>query len=300
LVNGRYQVELYNVDTDAGGEIRAPTARGERGLTEIPFVIANARDMRFVPDSPPLIGVARASRNIYQLSADYRWQLFMSGQETLFVFNSGGAGDTNDDRKVDLVGAGVIVHLDGGDGVTPDARYVGPSGTGIAAHRTAIDDEKAAAVAAGARLFEAQASGAESGEALRLRYSAQTATLTTIAQTSASALERALRYAAVMIGADPKAVVVKPNLQFIDTRMTPVEAESLVRTWQQGAISYETLYENLQRGEIASPERSAEDELKLIDSEEDQRQPSPEESGIIVTQPGGDAAQNEEIGADGS
>ena len=290
LVDGRYQAQVFSTDADDGGEALEPRARGGRALDRIPFVIANARDMRYEPESPPLIGVARASRNIYQLSADYRWQLFMSGQETLFVFNSGGASD--DSRKVELVGAGVIAHLDGGDGVTPDARYVGPSGTGIAAHRTAIDDERAAAVAAGARLFEAGSAGNESGEALRLRYAAQTATLTTIAQTSAAALEKALRYVAIMIGANPDEVVVKPNLQFVDTRMSPQEAEALVRVWQNGAISYETLYDNLQRGEIASAERSYDEELGLIDAEEP-RGPSPEEQGIFV-QPGGDAAQSEE------
>jgi len=49
-----------------------------------------------------------------------------------------------------VVGAGVVVTLKGGDGLTPDAKYVGPAGTGIAAHRTAILDERQAAVAAGA------------------------------------------------------------------------------------------------------------------------------------------------------
>ena len=41
----------------------------------------------------------------------------------------------------------------------------------------------------------------------------------------------------------------------------------LVKLWQDEAISYETLYENLQRGEIASSERDFEEELKIIDEE---------------------------------
>ncbi|MNL79230.1 hypothetical protein D3C87_2057850 [compost metagenome] len=49
--------------------------------------------------------------------------------------------------------------------------------------------------------------------------------------------------------------------------MTPEQAASLVSLWQNGAIAYETLYENLQRGEIASAERDFEAELKLIDEE---------------------------------
>ena len=49
--------------------------------------------------------------------------------------------------------------------------------------------------------------------------------------------------------------------------MTPGQAEAPVRIWQAGAISYQTLYENLQRGELASVERTADDETKLSNLE---------------------------------
>jgi len=288
LEGGRYVVRMFDNDVESGSEI-TPSAMGGRALDFIPFVAANARDLTFDPAPPPLLGVARSARNIYQLSADYRWQLFMTGQETLFIFG------VPEDSRPESVGAGVVVTLSAGDGVMPDARYVGPAGTGIEAHRVAMLDERQAAVAAGAKLFESGGSGQESGEALRLRFAAETATLTTVAQSSAAALERALRYAARMMGLDPMQVVVKPNLQFIDTKMTPAEAESLVRVWQEGAISYQTLYENLQAGEIASAERDHDAELALIDNEEFRGEPSPEESGMLA-QPGGDAANDGESG----
>jgi hypothetical protein len=119
---------------------------------------------------------------------------------------------------------------------------------------------------------------AESGEALKIRNSAQTATLTSVSMASAQALERSLRYLAILEGFRPEEVTVKPNLDFHGQPMTAQDAEALVRTWQQGAISYQTLYENLQRGEIASAERDFEAELALIDAEE----PSPAESGLII------------------
>ena len=54
-------------------------------------------------------------------------------------------------------------------------------------------------------------------------------------------------------------LAAKPNLSSVDAGMTPEQAEALVRVWQAGAISYQTLYENLQRGELASVERTADD-----------------------------------------
>ena len=283
IEDGRYVVRVYDFE-NADAEPVQPSARGGVPLGEIPFVVANARDLRLEPEIPPLLGVARSAVNIYQLSADYRWQLFMTGQETLFVIDA---------DPPDIVGAGVIVTLKGGDGLTPDAKYVGPAGTGIAAHRTAILDERQAAVSAGAKLFESNGGGDESGEALRLRYAAETATLTTVAQNSAAALERALRYVAIMMGLDPEAVVVKPNLQFVDTKMAPAEAESLVRVWQEGAISYQTPYASVQAGEIASAERDHDEEMALIDDEEPDRLPTPEEVGFTVAQPSGEAASME-------
>ncbi|KKB09396.1 DUF4055 domain-containing protein [Devosia chinhatensis] len=268
LRDGRYQVQTYTGTERTAGEIIEPTGKGNARLTEIPFVVIGARDLSLPPELPPLMGVGRSAIALYQLSADYRWQLFMTGQETLVVIN----GDAPT-----AVGAGAVIAIQQGDNVgTPDVKYVGPAGTGIGAHRTAIQDERAAAAQAGARLFSSEQKSAESGDALRIRFAAETATLTTIAQSSAQGLERALRHIAVMIGHDPEEVTVKPNLSFIDTSLSPAEAESLVRVWQEGAISYETLYERLQRGEIASAERSAEDELALVDeerfgSEEDRR-----------------------------
>jgi len=278
LVDGRYRVRTFTGTTD-DEKPADPTARGNKPLTEIPFVVIGATDVSLDPEDPPLLGVARSSVALYQLSADYRWQMFMSGQETATVIN----GDAPD-----AVGAGVVLVLKGTPGMEPDFKYVGPSGTGIAAHRQAILDERDNAVAAGARLFDNTQKSAESGEALRLRYTAQTATLTTISQASAAGLERALRYIAIMIGANPEAVVVTPNLQFIDQKMTPQDAVNLVKVWQAGGISQLTLFENFQRGEIVTAERSFEEEKEEIAKDQEGMEPEQEidpVTGRAIEQP---------------
>lgn len=270
LDGGRYTVETYT-GTEKDEASAQPTMRGGAGLTEIPFVVIGSRDLSVSPDEPPLIGVARAALAMYRLDADYRHQLYMSGQETLVIIN----GDAPS-----AVGAGVVLTLKAGkEDHQPDAKYVGPAGTGIEAHRLAIQDERSNAAAAGARLFENEKRSAESGDALRIRYAAQTATLTSIAQASAQGLEKALRHIAVMIGAAPDQVIVKPNLSFVDATLSPQEAAALVSLWQNNAISYQTMYENLQRGEIASAERDHDAELELIDKEDIETEPG--ETGLL-------------------
>jgi hypothetical protein len=198
LVGGRYRVQTYTGTERTAGEALEPTGRGNAALTAIPFTVIGARDLSLPPELPPLMGVARSAVALYQLSADYRWQLFMSGQETLVVIN--GAAPS-------AVGAGAVIAIkqamdeEGKLGGMPDVKYVGPKGTGIDAHRVAIQDERAVAAQAGARLFSnSDDKSAESGDALRIRFAAETATLTTIAQSSAAGLEKALRHIAVMIG----------------------------------------------------------------------------------------------------
>jgi|SRR5215831_1555 len=234
-----------------------PQRFGGKPFMEIPFVIANPFDLSVTPQQPPAMNLAESALAAYRLDADYRHQLFWSGQETLVCTGLPEAASLPKN-----VGSGTII----GFGPGQDAKYIGPHGTGINAHRQALQDEAHNAIAAGAQLFDIK-SGFESGEALRLRYSQSNATLTTISLSSGAALEKALRWAAMYVGANPLDVNVTPNLKFVDTVMQPREGIELVTMWQAGAISYRTLYENLQRGEIASPDRESDEELALIEVE---------------------------------
>jgi hypothetical protein len=258
LEDGRYLQRVYTgEDMEQGADV-APAGRGNRALTEIPFVVMSARDVTVEPERPPMIGVARAALAIYRLDADYRHQLYMSGQETLVVIN----GDAPE-----AVGAGVVLVMKGDENTRPDAKYVGPSGKGIDAHKVAIEGDREAAAAAGARLFSTESQAQESGEARKLRFGAETANLVSIAQASAAGLEKALRYVAEMAGANPDEVVVKPPANLLTTPMDAQAMSAFIAAWKDGAISYTTLYEALQKGQAASIERDAEDELKLIDDE---------------------------------
>ncbi|PWJ81504.1 uncharacterized protein DUF4055 [Pseudaminobacter salicylatoxidans] len=275
MKEGAYTATLYKGDKLAAGEEVKPQARGGVALKEIPFVVIGARDLSVTPETPPLIGVARSAVSIYQLSADYRWQLFMTGQETPTFINC---------DAPETIGAGIAISLKSDSPeVTPDFKYVGPAGKGIEAHKTAIVDEREVAAAAGAKLFDTEASSQESGESRKVRYAAQTASLITIAIAGAKGLEAALRFAGRMMGcsdAEIEDIVVKPNLSFINSRLSSSDLQALVKSWQDHAISYETLYDNLQRGEIASPERDAEAERKLIEDEMDD-EPDPIVAGAL-------------------
>lgn len=258
ITEGAYRQTIYEGDGFKTTEQFEPTARGGKRLESIPFAVASAIDISANVITPPLIGVARAALAIYQLSADYRHQLYMSGQETLVALN--GPAPT-------AVGAGVVHEMKGDRDLPPDLKYVSPSCSGIEAHKVAMQESRKDAVNAGARLFDETHKAQESGEARRLRFASETATLMSVAQSSAGLLERALRNAAIMMGLNPEDVVVTAPADLLDSTISPQDAQALMAMWTDGGISYETFYSNLQKGGIASTERDHLAESKLIDGE---------------------------------
>jgi hypothetical protein len=277
LDGGAYVQTIYTKGDKgawAADEI-APVARGAGRLPVVPIAVASARDVSTDVESPPLIGVARAALAIYQLSADYRWQLYMSGQETLVAIN--GPAPT-------AVGAGVVHSMQGGDGQTPDLKYVSPSCSGIDAHKLAMEDNRTAAIQAGARLLEQSDQVQESGNARKLRFASETATLSSVALSSCALLERALRNVALMMNIPVDGITVTPPKDLLDTTMTAAEAQALVGVWQAGGISYQTLYENLARGGIASPERDFVEETTLLDQEQVGAEPALQQPPMAANQ----------------
>jgi hypothetical protein len=54
---------------------------------------------------------------------------------------------------------------------------------------------------------------------------------------------------------------------FIEVMLDGKQLEGILKLWQAGAISRQTLYENLQAGEIASSSRTFDEEIMLIEEE---------------------------------
>lgn len=245
---------MQRLVTPEGETDVTPTRLGGGFLDRVPFVVASGKDIGPDVETPPLIGIANASKAIYQLSADYRLQLYMSGQETLVAIN----GDAPA-----AVGAGVVHQMDGAEGFVPDLKYVSPSCTGIQAHLEAIEHNEHVAVQAGARLFEQAEQAQESGEARAMRFRSETANLQTVAQASCSLLEAGLRNIAAMMGLNEADVIVTPPDDLLDATITPQDAHQLWQIVKEGGLSYETFYDRLQKGGLASPERDADEEFRL-------------------------------------
>jgi len=225
---------VYKTYTEAD-EIRSETVTPQfRGtaLNDIPFVFIGANDLNPEPDEIPLLGLANLSLTVYRGEADYRQSLHMQGQDTLVIIGDEitAGGDVKDEDAETEVGAGAIIRIAAGEGA--GAQFIGVDSRGLPEQRQAIDADRSRAQSMGARLLEPRGSQAESGEALRIRVAASTATLSTIALTAAAALKHSARW----IGANPDEVKVRPNMDFTQESPSPELARELGEAVKTGSI----------------------------------------------------------------
>lgn len=229
---------------------------GGRSLDKLPFVFVNHSDLVPDPVQPPLLGLSNTVLGIYRGEADYRQALFMQGQDTLVVIGDEEAANQASGTPVEVgatpksyrVGAGASITLPKGG----DAKFIGADSTGLSEMREALQNDRREASEQGISLTDTGGdvggSSTQSGEALRVRVAAKTASLTQVAKTGGEAIEYLLELAAEWVGANPEEVSVEPNTDFADDAMEAAELAALQGAKAMGApISRETIHENMQR-----------------------------------------------------
>lgn len=259
---GTYKVGVFRGDESGGldyteANMIEPSHRGTK-LDEIPFTFINSCDVVPDPDKPPLLGLGNAIMTIYRGEADYRQSLFMQGQDTLVI----SGGNLQDDAV--RLGAGAKIDLPEGG----KAEFIGPSSDGIPEQRTALENDYNRAMSKGGQLLDSVSRERESGDALKVRVAARTATLNQIALTGAFGLQQALRQIAKWIGADPEQVSVTPNLDFVDNTFTPDDLVKMITAKNSGApLAYETIHLWLQDQDVT--DLDFEEELAKIEEEDE-------------------------------
>lgn len=240
------------VDTNAFSEndMIVPSYLGTK-LQEIPFVFINSCDCLPRPDYPPLDDLANNSLSAYQLSADYRQALHMQGQDTLVIkgrlLNVSDTVGTQDNSKNAQeqgirTGAGAVLNV-GTDG---SAEFIGVNGSGIPEMRSALENIYNRCEVKSGNLMT-NSGNFETGESLKTRLTAQTATLNQIALTGAFGLQKALRMIARWIGADEEKVIVQPNLEFSDYRASGDDLVKITTAIKLGfPMSLQSAYEYAQ------------------------------------------------------
>lgn len=248
-----YSVGIMNGSNFDATKMIVPVSKG-RSLDKLPFVFINSKDTVTQPDDPPLLGLANLCMAIYRGEADYRQSLFLQGQDTLVVIN----GKEDSYR----IGTGASINLKVGG----DAKFIGVSSSGLREQREALENDKQLAAQKAGKLADMKSAARQSGDALKTRLGAQTATLNQVALAGAAGLEQMLKICAEWIGANPGEVKVVANTEFDTVYMTGKDLTELVSAKNMGApISTETIHDQMvQRG---LTKKTFEEEMDAIEEE---------------------------------
>jgi len=246
-INGRNEL-VYNLT-----ESPVPLNTGEP-LDYIPFVFFTPNGNDPTVHEPVLSSIAVINESHYHTSADLEHGRHFTGLPTAWV-----AGfDTDQELKVGSQVAWVSSN--------PSARagFLEFTGAGLGSLQVALAEKQEQMAAMGSRMLRAQRRQVETAETARIGQSAETSTLSSLAIAAGESLTTLVTYWLNWQGVQEPDIAADFNTDFIDTHLEPTAMTALVSAWMSGAISYETLFYNLQQGELVPDGRTVEDELDKI------------------------------------
>lgn len=264
--NGFVAVGVYHKSADVPGAstssekyvlvepVYEPRVRGAR-IDELPFVFINSRSLGPEIEAPPLLPLADANLDHYRMMVDYRHGLHFTALPTPYVF-----GGSEDD--VLKIGSGTAWTGGSSDIKVGMLEF---SGAGLGTIKDAMADSISMMASLGARLIEAEKAAVETAETHRLRQGREQATVASTVQTLNDGLSVAVTMMLQLSGIEGEADV-QANTDLVDAKLAPDEMRVLVEAYQTGAMSFDTFYHNLRRGEMTRPGVEAEDEKALIEA----------------------------------
>lgn len=259
LLEGIYRQRVYRKN-DRGKfyvvEEIYPQSQG-RPIARIPFEFFGVRDNTPCVDKPPLLDLVDVNLSHYRTTADYEHGLHFTGLPTPVV-----TGFYADDQSSQLrIGSGTAWLL-------PDpaakAFYLEFSGQGLQELREALRAKESMMATLGARILAPEKRQVETAQTAAIHRAGENSVLASISQSISIGLTHCLEWMGNWIGSDGD-VMVSLNKDYLPNSMTSEDVKALVTSWQAGAISHETLFSNLVKGEIISADVQFADEKERID-----------------------------------
>lgn len=232
-----------------------PQSQG-RPIARIPFEFFGVRDNTPCVDKPPLLDLVDVNLSHYRTTADYEHGLHFTGLPTPVV-----TGFYPDDTTSFRIGSGTAWIL-------PDpaakAFYLEFSGQGLSELREALKSKESMMATLGARILAPEKRVAETAQTAAIHRAGENSVLASMAQAISIGITHCLEYMANWAGIAGD-VSMEVNRDYLPNSMTYQDVAELVKSWQAGAISHETLFDNLVKGDLISEGISFMDEKERID-----------------------------------
>ena len=227
--------------------------KGVTTISRIPFVFFYGNRLAFGVGQSPLLDLAFQNVEHWQSASDQQTILHVARVPILFAKGFGDATIT--------IGASKAASTENTDA---DLTFVEHTGASIESGRNALLDLEDRMRATGAELISVKASSNITATQINSEDDGNKSTLQAITEAFEESLEAALNLIAEWLGVEQTAEVELYKDFSIATDSDP---ETLNTARDAGVISRETHFEELQRRDIVSPDRSWEDEKKRLTGE---------------------------------
>jgi hypothetical protein len=261
LENGAYVQRVYRENekkewVQIGPDI-IPTKNGAP-LPAIPFFPFGPEALTIDPQQSPILDLVDINLSHYRTAADLEHGAHFTGLPTPVLFGV----QLNEGETIKIGSSAALVFP------TPDgsASYMEFTGQGLGSLERLMDRKEKQMAALGARMLAPEKAGVEAANTLSMRHNGEDSVLAGIAKLVATGLTEVLAFMAEWAGI-AGTVAYSLNTDYLPKGMSAQDLTALMSAWQQGGLSYQSLFENLQRSEIIAADVTPEEEQARIGSE---------------------------------
>ena len=258
LTEGKYLQRLYRKNAkdewEQFGDDIVPLKRGQP-LSSIPFVIFGPAHNDMAVQKPPVYDLVTLNLSHYRTTADLEHGAHFTGLPTPVI--TGYRAGADEKFSIGSAIAWVFPEKEA------DAKYLEFTGQGLDALEKRLQSKEAGMAAIGARMLAPEKKQAEAEGTVQLRHAGEGAVLGTIGDMIEQGFARLLAIMAEWEGISGT-IEVDFNDEFVDSVLDAPAVLALVKAWQSGAMSFDSLFWNLKQANFIDEERTVAEERDAI------------------------------------
>lgn len=243
--NDIYVIEIYYSNMGEPDEIYYPTDSAGQLFDYIPFTFVGSINNEPTPNPAPMYQLCSLNIHHYMNSADHEESIFITGQPTI------AASGLTEEWVEKVLGGAIRMGARGGIPLPVGGKVELIQASPNTLAKEGMDQKEDQMLAIGAkfrRSDQVQRTATESA----LDNTAETSTLSRVAQNVAAGFKWALEVAAEFVGATASQIDVQMNTEFDLVNLTPEEIKVIMQLWKGGAITFEEMRAAIRRGGYAT------------------------------------------------
>jgi hypothetical protein len=258
LFNGAYRQRVF-VRVDNGYQLASERFPRKTGadMQEIPFYFIN--EVNSDPDckEPPISALCDVNLSHYRTTADYEHGCRYGALPTPW-----GTG-LNEDETPDGIGPNTFWQASSADAKFGMLEF---SGQGIQPIVDNLEAKEQKMAALGAEMLLPEKMAAETEGSKRMDKQTQHSVVSSVAASVSVVITKALELTAEWAGIQPGGIIYELNRDYAPGTIDAPLITAMLAAVQSGNMSFETFYQNLQKGELADSEIDSDDEQDRINS----------------------------------